>query len=281
MKTLNYLFACTLCLGAFFFASCDNGSEPETPGEGGGTLPPVQTDRSKLVTSIIENKYTYIDFVYNTENRLISGGYNDKEYNDVYSYNISYSPFSFVVDYDDFKMETSEVKLNGNGYITYCKVYDPASNEYADIKCEYDGDHIVKYMHKAEGYSMDITNTWKDGNLTQMHVEIWDVDSPIFRTFNYTYTENSPINTGVYFPEWGYEEYLMLIGGFLGRPTAKIPVSVEVIKYHGNDLTQSVTEKIDISVSHDDKGRITEYYENGELERVYAYDGNQAVWPVQ
>lgn len=261
MKTLKSLLW-GFSLSALFFVSCGNENEPTNPG-GGGTLP---TDRSQLVTSMIEYETDSYDFTYDSNNRLtyVEGNIED---NDFY-YKFTYSPLSIIAgDYQSsFKYD---LNVNDDGYITFCKFSD------GDKTYEYNDGYLVKSVFK-DSYN-DITETvytWENGNLIKIELKE-DVGSNVASAiiYNYSYTENSTDNTGVCSVHNLEEEFFML-GGLLGKMTSKIPVSVEV-EY---SWIPEQPEKTNINVEYDNKGRIIKYFENEELKRVYAYEGNKAVW---
>lgn len=277
MKTLKSLL-CALGLSALFLVSCGNENEPTNPG-GGGIVPPVHTDSSKLVTSMVQKGYyeeSIYDFTYDSDNRLIRVDYEDTYNTFSYSEIISYFPIKFIIDYREYSIESREINLNENGYISYCKFYDSDDGKDVEYMCEYNGGYIVKSQIKRKGYWNENIYTWENGNLIKMQNNFEDLNEGTAGSylFNYSYSEKSSINSGVYFPNWYYEEYFMLVGGFLGKTTAQVPVSVEVKNLKSGDI-----EKTTISVEYDNKGRIIKYFENETLKRVYAYEGNKAVWP--
>lgn len=278
MRTLKSLF-CALSLSALFMVSCGNENEPTNPGSGGGIVPPVQTDPSKLVTSILrmgERDESIYDFTYDSDNRLTRFDYKETYYGHYNSYffDISYSPLKIVLVNDEYTSEFLEINLNKDGYMIYGKFDD--SGIYIEYMFEYNDGYLVKSSKKSQGIWYEVVYTWENGNLIKIQEDYERLDEGTAGSYlyNFTYSEKSSINTGIYFPNWHNEEYFMLVGGFLGKTTAQVPVSVEVKNLKSGDI-----EKTNISVEYDNKGRIIKYFENETLERVYAYEGNKAVWP--
>lgn len=254
MKTLKSL-VCTLSLSALFLVSCGNENEPTNPG-GGGTIP---ADRSQLVTSMIYYGDSFFDFTYDSNNRLIYVKGTDVG-SDLYC-EISYSPLSFIFGYEN-DIVGYDLKVNDDGYITYLK-----DNEGYVETFEYKDGYLVKSVFS----NTDLLYTWENGNLMKIIIDFRDGK---YIEYKYSYTEKSTDNTGVYFPHALEQNFMLLMGGLLGKTSVKVPVSVE-ITYSSRDET----EKSNISVEYDSKGRIIKEFYNDKLENVYAYEGNKAVWP--
>lgn len=233
--------------------------------------PAVQTDSLKLVSSMIGNvKYglpwngTFY-MSYDSKNRLEKVRVKRLSNSGI---NIGYFPFLGISGL------ISSSESNDNGYITYFRAY----SGYSCI-CEYDGDYLVGKTIKndetgeiVEKYSY----FWESGDLMRIVKTVGDKSTTMY----FTYDENSPINSGIYLPQMCLSDgvcriadsfsYPLYYGGLLGKTTTRIPSSV---------VYSDKASPSDIKVLCDEKGRIIRCWEDDELLYVYAYDGNEAVWP--
>lgn len=212
--------------------------------------PAVPSDRSKLVSSIAAGGKSY-KLEYDDLNRMTSYG---SDYIRKIKYYPSISLITNLVSYNIVTNENDYIASIGRGY-----------GEFV-----YDGDYLVKRYFGNEV----TTYNWNNGDLTSIVVD----DGETSKTVYFNYDGNSQVNSDIYLPQMYslsnriFSEYFFPIfySGLWGKPTARIPSSVTY-----SDKTTAA----DITVYRDSKGRIIRYFEDGDLQAVYAYDGNEAVWP--
>lgn len=224
--------------------------------------PAVPSDRSKLVSSIAVKGGESYKLEYDDLNRMT------RFENDSYIGRIENFPvvrFWFGVHHTSSAISTT---IDNGFYIKTMRI--------VGVPCEfvYDGDYLVKRIYGDEV----TTYNWNNGDLTSIVVKNGDTSKTVY----FNYDGNSQANSGIYLPQMyslysvytlGLLEkliYPVFYSGLLGKPTARIPSSVAY-----SDKTTAA----DITVYCDSKGRIIRYFEDGDLQAVYAYDGNEAVWP--
>lgn len=264
MKTLNQIMAYAFSFGIICFTSCESG-EPSTPGgSGGGTILP--TDTSKRVSSFTAGNGDDMlsTFNFDSQSRMVGG----KHWGDPFT--VSYSPLEFVFKSADDKDNVifKDIKVNEEGYITFTKVDDDIAGEYT-IEFSYDSDGYMSscLMSGGENVFSSSSFEWENGNLVK-------ADYLDELTDEFTYTADAPENSGVYLHDLCkiVELDFLFYGGYLGKATANIPTSVTTTRNGSKVRTKN------ISVTSDEKGRVIEYKEDGNLKYVYAYDGKEAVW---
>lgn len=264
MKTFNQFMAFAFSFSVICFASCES-DEPSTPGgDGGGTTLPADT--SKRVSSFTAGNGADMlsTFDFDSQSRMVSG----KHWGDPFT--VSFSPFEIVLKSANNESDVSvfkDIKSNEQGYITFMKVGDVVG-EYT-IEFSYDNDGYMSSCLMKEGENVFSSSSfeWENGNLVK-------ADYQDELTDEFTYTADAPENSGVYLHDLCkiVELDFLFYGGYLGKATANIPTSVTTTRNGSKVRTKN------ISVTSDEKGRVIEYKEDGNLKYVYAYDGKEAVW---
>lgn len=264
MKTLNRFMTFAFSLSVVCFTSCESG-EPSTPGgSGGGTILP--TDTLKRVSSFTAGNGADMlsTFVFDSQSRMVGG----KHWGDPFT--VSFSPFEIVLESADDVNDVSvfkDIKTNEQGYITFMNVYDIAGEYTIDFSYDNDGYLRSYLMKEGENVLSSSLFEWENGNLVKADLEGEFIDE-------FAYTADAPKNSGVYLHDFCkiVELDFLFYGGYLGKATANIPTSVTTTRNGGKARTKN------ISVALDEKGRVIEYKEDGNLKYVYAYDGKEAVW---
>lgn len=289
----RFLPACILAMCVSLFVACnsddDNKNAPTPPG----------SSTTGFITSIADPDVT-THFEY--DNGVMTGGHDD-DYGD---FTIQRNPFLITSRYEDGEkflyFNFKDIQTNKKGFITSApftfREKDRDGDRYYEsartgqVTAEYDKDgYLTKLVSKDNRTEDTMICTWIKGNLVKLQ-ETWEekteegkVDDAGSETFTLTYSEDAPINSGIYIMggsilEAGLPTFLWYTG-LWGKPTRNIPTIIKR-EYRGwNDygtpITSTSTEYY--GASYDNKGRINMLYWNDRPYMAVAYDGATAVAP--
>lgn len=263
MKVVNYLLTFVILFGSFCFSSC----ESDEPYE--------QDDSSMLVSSIIyyydNSCYDYYNFIYDSDNRVIRSNFYSSLSEEESIITFSYSPFSICIN--EGMNSVLECRTNEKGYIV------EVNEDQVYFNYKYNGDYLSQEIFVYDG-NEDIYNYyWNDGNLVKVTYEGYKEDVCLYvQEFLFEYNETSKMNTGIYLPimmHRGMGILPMLYSGAFGKTSSKIPTKTYVKYNEGN--SETISNIVDINVVLDNKGRIIEYIENGNVACKFSYDERNSI----
>ena len=300
MKKIFWFAAC--CLLTTGFTACNddddengNGNGTETP----GTTPPnVTTDLGIQfpVAGTGESIFQYTD-------GKLTGGQTDYGLNCI----ISQNPLTIKTTQTYSRPEErtegiyNNIKVNNSGFITSANY--TCTETYGNITettqgnatAQYDTEgHItaknVNLNYEGGTWTINITYTWVDGNLTRIHVEDQSTEegetSLTTRTYEYTYDEDHTkyLNTGIYFDEMPYvTNEIIWYAGLLGKTTRNIPTSMRNIFVEDGIEQYNVYYTIIPSYNEDKSVATLEYYAHDSdypyKTLHYYYENSKALAP--
>lgn len=278
---LRSVFA--LCLGAaaLTFASCSDddettGGNPPTPGQ---TDPDSPAATANPVTGMASQWGEAAVYRYDAEGRLVSG--TDLEGN---AFRFTFSPMGLSLDDGDgYTEKWSGIRLNADGTLASGSAAFEDSYEgdtdrgSGNIACTYNADGRLASASLTtrddEGAATDVYTFEYDGdNLVKMTNVYREEGYEYNESYEFAYAADSlRLNTsGVYLMAEALMYDFLWYGGYFGRPTANIPVSVTESYNETGGTPYSSTK--DIDVEYDSEGniaRLTSLY-SGELSFTYA-----------
>ena len=247
-----------LCLAAGFgLSACSDDDEGEGGGAGGG----VAAQQMPLVADAgIQFPVTqYSEYPLEMETYTYSGGrMTGAATSDGDSYSVTSNPLTLTELGDNYTSTLRNIRVNGNGFMTYAEISSSGSDYYdgnwyerGSVTWRYDAEgHLVgesgNIAESSDGsYSWTCTYTWENGNL--MNAEYRDEeDGEVYRyVCTFTYGDGQWNNPGVYpahlISVSGMELPVLFYSGLLGRTTKNIPASVTERNFDGDEESYTVT----------------------------------------
>ena len=291
-----------LCLAAGFgLSACSDDDEGGGGGAGGGVAAqqmPLVADAGIQFPVTQYSEYYLSDMTTYTYSggRMTGAATSDGD-----SYSVTSNPLTLTELGDDYTSTLRNIRVNGNGFMTYAEISSSGSDYYdgnwyerGSVTWRYDAEgHLVgesgNITESSDGsYSWTCTYTWENGNL--MNAEYRDEeDGEVYRyVCTFTYGDGQWNNPGVYPAHLinvsGMELPVLFYSGLLGRTTKNIPASVTERNFDGDEgFYRSTYNTVAVNYNQDNSVQsvVLQYVSSyGSSSYTYTYRYGYADYPI-